>query len=190
MLGKSIVPRGHRQELDGSNYAFWRACRRAATALRPRLPELSTAFDDFAYNLGAMVAIAREHGVRPIFLTQPTLWRADLEPELRQLTWMGGVGDYMHGVKTEYYTIEALAEGMALYNEVLRRFCERNGVEYVDLAALLPKDLSVFYDDCHFNESGARRVAEAVAARLVPETERRRAFTDAAQHPAMAAVSP
>jgi hypothetical protein len=45
--------------------------------------------------------------------------------------------------------------------------CRERGLECVDLAAKLPRDTSVFYDDCHFNESGARRVAEVLAEHLL-----------------------
>lgn len=44
--------------------------------------------------------------------------------------------------------------------------CADRRVECLDLAAMLPKDDTVFYDDVHFNEAGAERVAAAVAERL------------------------
>ena len=48
--------------------------------------------------------------------------------------------------------------------------CREEGVDCLDLAALIPKDTSAFYDDCHFNIAGNAKVAAAVtdflAARL------------------------
>jgi hypothetical protein len=62
-----------------------------------------------------------------------------------------------------FYSVEALAEGMAAYNGRLLEICRQRQVECIDLATLLPKDTTVFYDDAHFNESGAKQVARIVA---------------------------
>jgi hypothetical protein len=35
------------------------------------------------------------------------------------------------------------------------------------LASGLPRDMSTFYDDVHFNESGARRVASVLAEEMM-----------------------
>ena len=49
---------------------------------------------------------------------------------------------------------------MERFNEVMKRVCRRHEVECIDLAANLKSDLSVFYDDCHFNLNGAQQVAQ------------------------------
>ena len=160
----------YQEKLDGRQYVQWRSHRQAATRLRTRLPDLSGSLDEYGRNLETIIGLAEERGVRPIFLSQPTMWRPDLEPELGKLVWMGGVGDYTRGTRgraTDYYSIDALAEGMKLYNDTLRRVCRENAVECVDLDVLLPKDLTMFYDDCHFNDSGCRRVAAVVAGHLL-----------------------
>lgn len=59
-----------------------------------------------------------------------------------------------------------LAQAMAGYNEALLRVSRQNGMESLDLAASIPKDTSAFFDDCHFNENGARMVALAIAQYL------------------------
>ena len=69
-----------------------------------------------------------------------------------------------------YYTVRALNEGMTGYNAALLQVCKDRGVECIDLASLLPKDLTTFYDDEHFNENGAARVAEIVAEYLRENT--------------------
>jgi len=89
-----------------------------------------------------------------------------MSPEHEALLWSGGVGDYQETPSAPYYTSRALAEGMERYNATLRGTCAELGVDCLDLAALLPRDTSVFYDDVHFNEAGARLVAEHVAAAL------------------------
>jgi hypothetical protein len=58
-----------------------------------------------------------------------------------------------------YYSSEALATGMQKYNDTLLNICQERHLECVDLSSILVKDTTVFYDDAHFNESGARKVS-------------------------------
>ena len=95
------------------------------------------------------------------------MWRADLDPELAELMWFGGVGDFMEQEGCEYYSLGALEEGMRRYNDVLRKLAAKRGVQCVDLAPVLPRDTRTFFDDCHFNEAGAARVGELVADALL-----------------------
>jgi hypothetical protein len=118
-------------------------------------------------NLRAIARSAALHHARIVFVTQPFLWRDDLPPDLQRLLWLGGVGPFQKEAGHEYYSVSALAAGMDAYNRTLLATCRRiPGAVCVDLAALLPKDTTVFYDDVHFNEAGSRRVAEILAERL------------------------
>ena len=148
-------------------YAEWREHRRRATAIRDSMPDLGPALDEYARNVNTLIDLAEQHSVRPLFLTQPVLWKADLAPELARLLWVGRVGEELRPGGQEYYSIGALAEGMRRYNERLMEVCRSRGVECVDLAAALPKDTTVFYDDDHYNEAGADRVAGEVAAYML-----------------------
>ena len=63
-------------------------------------------------------------------------------------------------------SLPVLAAGMLAYNQTLRELCATENLGLVDLALALSRDGNLFYDDCHLNEEGARRVAEQVAAWL------------------------
>jgi lysophospholipase L1-like esterase len=153
----------------GANLLSWRANRRAALAIRDALPDLEPGLREYADNLTRIAAIVRAHGATPIFVTQPSIWRADLPEALQRLVWLGGVGEFQRaGARSEYYSLAALARAMERYNETLLEVCRREAVHCIDLAAVLPKDDRAFYDDAHFNEAGARRVADAIAAELLP----------------------
>jgi lysophospholipase L1-like esterase len=97
------------------------------------------------------------------------MWRRDLPPELDDLLWMGGAGDFQNERGKEYYSAAALAAGMELYNETLLETCRERRAECFDLAPLVPKDAGAFYDDVHFNEGGARKVAGALTKYLTEQ---------------------
>lgn len=60
-----------------------------------------------------------------------------------------------------------LQRGLDSYNEIMLDMCKERNAECLDLASALPKDKSVFYDDVHFTEVGARLVAEEIATYLL-----------------------
>lgn len=149
-------------------YLRWREHRASASEIRESLPDLEAALGEYRRNLGVMIAHAREAGVQLVFATQPSLYRPDLPDPLAATLWSGGVGPFQERPGCPYYSIEALAEGMARYNRVLEDVCREQGVACIDLAAALPRDGRFFYDDVHFTEQGARGAAEALAEGLLP----------------------
>jgi hypothetical protein len=122
---------------------------------------------EYRHNLDVIVDLAGRHGVRVVFATQPVIWQAGLPEEVEDRLWFGGIGSFQSEVGRSYYSVEALERAMEMYNDVTRRVCETRQVECIDLAALLPRDPSLFYDDCHFNEAGSERTAEQFARYLV-----------------------
>jgi lysophospholipase L1-like esterase len=166
-LGRALRSGGATQDAPGRVYEIWRRHRREAPRVRQQLPDLGPALAEYADDLRAIARSAARHHTRIVFVTQPFLWRDDLPPDLQRLLWMGGVGRFQKEAGHEYYSISALAAGMDAYNRTLLATCRQiPGALCVDLAALLPKDTTVFYDDVHFNEAGSRRVAEILAQRL------------------------
>jgi hypothetical protein len=83
-------------------------------------------------------------------------WKADLDRENEALLWFGQMED------GRYLSVDQLRTGMDRYNETLSRVCREQGVELIDLSRL-NGDPAIFYDDCHFTETGAREVAAMVA---------------------------
>lgn len=160
------------EDVEGVNLRNWRANRRAALALRDALPELGPALEEYAENLTWIVQTVRERGAEPVLVTQPSLWRADLPEALQRLLWLGGVGDFQRvGARAEYYSIGALAQATARYNETLLEVCRREQLACIDLASVLPKSDAAFYDDAHFNEAGADLVARTLAEALLPRLQ-------------------
>jgi hypothetical protein len=146
------------QDYQGHFYQKFREMRHAAP--RTPLPDLTIPLGVYRHDLLAVADAAKSQRARLVFATQPALWRADLPPDLEALTWFGW------SRTNAYYSTPDLAGALNRYNAVLKDVCKERGLECVDLAAQLPKDTSIFYDDCHFNENGARTVAKILASAI------------------------
>lgn len=164
---KRLMSTEHIEDRDGRIYITWREHRRHAGEIRDELPNLSPALEEYARNINQIIDIAQEKAVRLIFMTQPTLWKPGLPQNLEALLWLGGIGDFQKESGKPYYSAAALEKGMKAYNDTLLRVCQERRIECLDLASRLEKDTTVFYDDVHFNESGARKVAEALSRYMI-----------------------
>jgi len=154
------------QDESGRMYQKWRYHRKSAPNIRDDLPNLDSALNEYVSTITEISNLAISKGVRVIFLTQPYMWRGNLTEREKGLLWMGGIGNFREQLGSEYYSVKALAKGMNLYNQSLLRLCQDYDFECIDLEKLLPKDTSIFYDDVHFNENGAKEVAGVVARYL------------------------
>lgn len=144
--------------------------RRAhAVKLLDRLPDMGPALTEYARNVNTIIDLGKKLPVRMIFVTQPSLWRPDLTSSEKALLWGGGAEDVESSDKGVYYDVAALAKGMALYNSKLLEVCAARGIECVDLAAVIPKDMENFFDDVHFTDRGSQNVAHILAAYLERE---------------------
>jgi lysophospholipase L1-like esterase len=154
------------QDSTGAIYSTWRKYRRDAPQLIEQVSNLDAALEEYERNLTSIIQSAAAGKTRLVLLTQPMIWRPRMSPEEEQRLWLGGVGDFMSGPGHSYYTPAALAEGMQRFNERLMAICARHRVECFDLAAQVPRDTLLYYDDAHYTEEGARAVARAVATYL------------------------
>jgi lysophospholipase L1-like esterase len=152
-------------------YKKWRMHRKMASSIRTTLPDLSSALEEYSRNVNTIIDHAKSKGIVVILVTQPYLWRSGLPSEEQSLLWTGGIGKYQEELGHEYYSIEALAEGLKMYNETLLRICHTKNVECIDLESQLSKDTSNFYDDVHFNESGSRNVATVLGEYLAQKVQ-------------------
>jgi lysophospholipase L1-like esterase len=154
------------QDPEGDVYVRWRAHRQAAPRVRTELPEMTAVLAAFAAELRAIDALCRAAGSELVLVTQPALWSAELAPEHEALLWMGGVGAFQSAPGCEFYAPAALAAGLRRFDAELTAVAAERGRVLLDLASELDGDPRCFYDDVHFNEAGARRVADFLAREL------------------------
>lgn len=142
-------PDGPVQDVAGQYYKNARQRRTKCPEVNA-LPDLTASLNEYAQNVRSLIEMSRKKSIPIVFLTQPVMWGENLPEALEKLIWMG---DAAHG--TFHYSSAALAAGMRQYDETLLRVCREEKVECLDLAAEMPRDSSVLYDDVHFNEHGA-----------------------------------
>jgi lysophospholipase L1-like esterase len=120
-----------------------------------KLPDLTNGLNHYEHNLKKIIQEAQKRNISVIFITQPTLWQKNLSDEYKTL-----LAARAHYNKTPLYTGEALNEIMTIFNKRLMTVCAKYNIPVIDLQ--LPKNKTIFYDDMHFNESGAEVVAAKV----------------------------
>ncbi len=143
------------EDTAGSVYTRRRLIRSAAE-IDSREPAIEPCLRQFGDKVRQIIDACQRRGVRVLFTTQAVLWRSDLDAENAALLWFGQMSD------GKFLAVDQLRRGMDRYNDVLRAACTERGVELVDLSQL-DGDESVFYDDCHFTETGAARAARLIA---------------------------
>lgn len=139
----------------GQEYADRRA-RRQQAPIVDALPDLEPALQRYATQLRELHALCAARGITLVCTTQPVLWRDDLPASASALLWLGRTAS------GAYLSVGALRHGIDQFDATTRA----SGVPCVDLTALNGR-AELFYDDCHFNEAGAREVAGRVGAWLL-----------------------
>lgn len=167
-----LSERGLVQGDDGGIYQSWREARSKATVVLDAMPSLRLALADYRKHLLQAVEIASRHSIQLVLVTQPALWRDDLDKAEQKLLWLGGVGDFQRERIETYYSASALADGLEAFNGITRAVCDERGLKCIDLAASIPREVEYFYDDVHFTEAGS----QAVSRNIVHELQKIRPF--------------
>jgi lysophospholipase L1-like esterase len=149
---------------------IWRECRQSVKEARHIniLPDAKKQHQYMKDNLQEIVSLAQSYNAEVILITQPTLWNVASTNAEKSLLISGGVGPNTSWCKEKkYYSLGALTKGISAINQITRDFCSENKLKCIDLARLLPPSTEYFFDDMHFNEDGAHRVAEIIAHNLM-----------------------
>jgi hypothetical protein len=151
----------------GEFVAALRRDRQNAGRIRHDLPDLTLQLAEYAERLNEIIDIATNSEVRILLVTQPTLWSESLTPEERKLLWAGGpISDAPSG-EPYYLSVEALADGIQGYNDVLLEVCRKRDIECLDSAAAMGRTTTIFYDDTHFTERGSAMLAGLISDYLL-----------------------
>lgn len=55
---------------------------------------------------------------------------------------------------------------MNIYNEALMKYCQEKNIHCIDLANQLPRDVNFYYDQIHYTNAGARKIAEILSPQI------------------------
>lgn len=128
--------------------------------------ELRTVTSDYADSVSRFISRCRELDIICVLLAQPTAYQPHVSSELRARFWMTPPDeDYT-------LTLEAMTQVADTYNAFLTSLAARHHVPICNLIGRLPPTTEAFYDDCHFNESGARIYASELTACLLAHDSR------------------
>jgi len=147
------------QNETGSFFVNLRNLRKGSSAIVNDLPDLTSGLEEYKRNINAIIDIARSRSVRIIFMTHPSLWKKEMTQQEKNLLWQG----WIESLKSKkYYSETALMRGIEAYNDALLQLCRDRGVECINLAKMLPKNSTMFYDDVHFTEKASLMTAEVL----------------------------
>lgn len=155
------------EDQAGAFYEQRRALWRKAPPTIDTLPaNFDAALAAYADNLRRIADAAAQQGITLVFINQPAVWSAQMPAEFEAYLWLVQLGQ--REASTARYTIPILADALAQYNAALDAVCRERALTCVDLASSMNGQTAFFYDDVHFNEAGARHVAQSIAAVLQP----------------------
>ncbi len=133
----------------------------------------------FGQRVRALVAACREHGIEPVLVTQPALWGDVIDPTLGI-----ALGDIDSPFDATYPGDAAMRwAALERYNAVTRQVGAELAVFTVDVARLLPKDSSLYFDWIHFSLAGNAQLAALIGGELGPFMALRRATAAAGRPP-------
>lgn len=126
-----------------------------------KLPPLAEGLKNFEVNIKLIFNLLKEKNIKFTLLTQPSLYHEGLTEAESQYLY-GGAFRFMPPASDslKFYSANACYRGLKEFNDISRSVANELNIFLIDLAVLLSKDSTTFYDHCHFNESGSAKVAD------------------------------
>lgn len=110
--------------------------------------------DNFKKRVNLLIEKCGTANIEPILITQTLLWGDVIDPATKI---------YLAELKTKKGQNGILQwEVLEMYNDVIRNIAKEKKIFIIDLAKLMPKDSRYFYDEYHFTNLGAEKVAEII----------------------------
>lgn len=156
------------EDRSGETYELRRQLRRNSRETDVLPDSLDHYLEEYRQRLNAVANAIRTQNGRVVFLTQPAMWDTISNPGLERFLWFDYTSRDVYN-NPVHYSSRALRSVLDRYNATMMDFCEKESYPCLDLATLLPRDTTVFYDDMHFNVSGSKQVAELLYAFLTKD---------------------
>lgn len=116
---------------------------------------------DYAKWVGRIFDECKRQKIFCLFMDQPSGYAEATPADLRKRLWMTPpFADYT-------LPMDDMIHLSGLYNDWMAKAVKSRGLAFCPLASNIPATTDYLTDDCHFNENGARRVAEIVTGCLL-----------------------
>jgi len=109
--------------------------------------------------IDSLINLCHQNNIEPIWLTQPSLYGDYTDPDTQQRM----KNKIVRG-SSPLNSYELAGKILERYNDVVRSFS--NQIKIVDLATLMPKQTSLYYDNIHLTNKGAEQVGKIIAAEI------------------------
>jgi hypothetical protein len=128
-------------------------------------------------HLRTLIDTAQRNGTQVVLMTEAHLYKPHMTPqELNAL--------YMLNIEavgpTQQWNHTTVLRAMDAYNNTVRALAQEKNIPLIDLDKTVPKSLTYFYDDVHFQDHAFNTVASAVVSHLQPLVSR---FAHVAHNP-------
>ena len=128
-----------------------------------RTPEINKGLNLYKRNIVEIIDLCKKKNTELLLLTQPYIWKNQMTDKEKKLLWMGSKEN--NSTKdTLFYHTKVLKERMDIYNKTTKDIAANNSIKIFDLDAVIEKNISNFYDDIHFNKSGALSISKHLVA--------------------------
>lgn len=115
--------------------------------------------EPYENNLRVIAGICRSLDIDLIFVTQASTWNSKIDDNAQKWHWM-------NFILNKRYPQEVMDSKLEEFNDVMKMVANSEDVAVFDLAANIPKSLEYFYDDCHFNNNGAKYFADSLCSTI------------------------
>jgi hypothetical protein len=113
----------------------------------------------YAERLNKLMDICRINSIKPVLITQPTVF-GDLVDPTTEIN--------LGSAKTHDWNGKVLWQLLELYNDIVRNVAAQHHVKLIDLAREMPKKTEYYYDAYHFSNTGCQKVAEVIYQHSYP----------------------
>lgn len=124
-------------------------------------------FNEFQDASSWIAEYLKRREVKLIMLGHPVVWHADMPKQVADKLWLP-VSTLKGRVRTSG---KWLHQEVARYNTAQKQIAQKSGAYYLDLDALIPKNLNYYFDDCHYTDQGSRKVAMSIMPILIEALE-------------------
>jgi GDSL-like Lipase/Acylhydrolase family len=123
------------------------------SAIIARLNKQTPYLTAYKQRIDSIISMCLRAGINPILITQPSLFGSYTDPATNV-----AVGNKWSEKNSSGENCLLMEKILELYNDVLRSFSGK--VQVVDLARLMPKNSTYFYDFTHFTNEGAEKQSQ------------------------------